>query len=217
MKETKSIINNILSNIKYNEIKCPVCESLLYNPKTEYCYNCEKKLKKKMLDIERLGGELAYINFTLDKYEMSEQIKEKIKEYPGKNLYIWGDVGTGKTHLATALVRQFDDGLVIKIQQIFREIRNNLDIENVIINKYVNKNYLVIDDIGVEKTTDFNFNILYEIIDRRYMKMKKGLIITSNLSLDKLAEKLGDDRIPSRIAGMSVIIKLEGRDRRLIK
>jgi DNA replication protein DnaC len=45
----------------------------------------------------------------------------------------------------------------------------------------------------------------------------KAHIITANLSLDDLAQKLGDDRLSSRIAGMSEVIEVIGPDMRLVK
>jgi DNA replication protein DnaC len=87
--------------------------------------------------------------------------------------------------------------------------------EGEIISKYTEGSLLVLDDLGAEKSTEWSINILYIIIDRRYRDEKKT-IITSNLSLDELADKL-DDRIASRIAGMCTVVPMGGADRRLIK
>jgi DNA replication protein DnaC len=38
--------------------------------------------------------------------------------------------------------------------------------------------------------------------------------VTSNLTLDAIAEKVGD-RIASRIAGMCKVVEIRGKDRRL--
>jgi len=39
-------------------------------------------------------------------------------------------------------------------------------------------------------------------------------LITSNLTLDEIAEKVGD-RIASRIAGMCKVVEVRGKDRRI--
>ena len=67
---------------------------------------------------------------------------------------------------------------------------------------------LVIDDLGVGRSTEFSNQIIYEIIERRANAMRNGLIITSNLSLDEFAQKSGDDRLPSRIMGLCRRIKI---------
>ena len=50
-------------------------------------------------------------------------------------------------------------------------------------------------------------------MDRRYREELRT-IITSNLSIEEIQEKL-DDRIASRIVGMCRVCILQGRDRRV--
>ena len=59
--------------------------------------------------------------------------------------------------------------------------------------------------------------MLYEILDLRASNYKNGLILTSNLSLEEFAAKVGDDRLPSRIAGLCKVIKIESKDYRISK
>jgi len=72
---------------------------------------------------------------------------------------------------------------------------------------------LLLDDIGAEKASEWVKQTLYLIIDNRYGNMKKTFI-TSNLTLNQISNQL-DDRISSRIAGMSNTIRMQGKDRRL--
>jgi len=165
--------------------------------------------------IASLGGLKAYNEFTLDRYDNKAAIA-KCEGFPKVNLYIWGKSGTGKTHLATALVRDSQWYTIVKPSHIFRQLRGkDGDQEQEVINKYAKMGILVIDDLGAEKSTEFNISMLYEIIDQRDMNYVKGLIITSNLSLGMLSEKLGDDRICSRLAGMCRVVELGGEDRRI--
>ena len=201
---------------------CPACG--YSNPTGLECSTCEdrrraeadEEAKKKAWDIKRLGGLKAYDFFTFKNYGNQKAI-EMTHGYPGLNLYLWGAAGVGKTHLATAVVRQFPDGIVVKPQQILRRLRGlkNGEEEQKVIDKLANKEHMVIDDLGVEKTTAFSLSSLYEIIEARDMAYKKGLIITSNLSLGALAERLGDDRITSRIAGMCRVVEIAGKDHRI--
>lgn len=68
---------------------------------------------------------------------------------------------------------------------------------------------LFLDDIGLRSPTDSQYEILYELIDRR---MGKPLFLSSNLSLGEIA-KLYDDRIASRI-GAGLRLEFTGEDRR---
>jgi DNA replication protein DnaC len=82
-----------------------------------------------------------------------------------------------------------------------------------LIEKYAGSRCLIMDDLGVEKTSKWSMQTLYSIIDRRYRDERQTLV-TSNLTLNEIAEKVGD-RIASRIAGMCKVVEIKGRDRRL--
>lgn len=156
---------------------------------------------------------------------------------PGSNLYVFGNVGVGKSYLATALTRRFVENLPVEkngntmgfvghgwpefavVSELLLEIRSTFDMNCVdreldVIDKYSNAGLLVLDDMGAEKTTEWALQTLYVIINRRINNLKQT-IITSNLSLDDLSFKLSD-RIASRIKGMcgDNIIRIEGDDRR---
>lgn len=101
--------------------------------------------------------------------------------------------------------------LMLSLRSSFREGARQTEEE--IISRYSDVTLLVLDDLGAEKSSDFAIQSLYLIIDRRYSR-EQQTIITSNLSLGEIAEKIGD-RIASRIAGMCKVVELKGKDRRL--
>lgn len=78
--------------------------------------------------------------------------------------------------------------------------------------KMKNLPLVIFDDIGTKTATDFDRDIIYDIINTR---LDKGLssIYTSNISPDELEEVMGA-RLQSRIAKASVCIELKGHDRR---
>lgn len=150
--------------------------------------------------------------------------KETIEK--GKSLFLSGKCGTGKTHLAVALMvdwlyktkpeqsKEFPQFL--PAVEFFVELKNTFDgngSEKDVLDKYSLIPLLVIDDIGAEKITDWSRQSFYTLVDRRY-RMMKQTIITSNLSLGDIS-KLIDDRISSRIVEMGIIIELNGNDFRL--
>lgn len=106
------------------------------------------------------------------------------------------------------------------VPDLFIEIRGSFNrpdkpSEEDILQKYRNVFCLVLDDIGAEKTSDWVLEIFESLIDYRNRE-EKQTIFTSNLGLEKLADKLGD-RIASRITEMCKknIIEIKGKDRRI--
>lgn len=159
--------------------------------------------------------------------------KDKYKEclLSGDSLYIMGDVGTGKTHLAIGLAIEFyrnkfrrdnlnhmrnDIRIIFEpATELFLKLKNSFngaDSEIEILNRLDSADLLILDDIGTDKVSDWSRQIIYTIVDRRYRNMKQ-LIITSNLSLDEFATRY-DDRIASRIVEMGKVINLKGEDKR---
>ena len=153
----------------------------------------------------------------------------KVKLNTEKSLFIFGPTGTGKTHLAVALLvndiletpsdRSINVefvsmlGLLNRIKATFSKNYTGLD-SNEIMQHFCNVKNLYIDDIGVEVPTDFALSSVYQIIDHRWGNELRT-VFTSNYDLDSLAEKF-DPRISSRIRGMCSgdIIHLGGNDRR---
>lgn len=108
---------------------------------------------------------------------------------------------------------------LVKKTKRFDEARYNENPDNFtekgLIDHYTNTPFLVLDDLGIEKTSEWSLQTLYIILNRRYEESDDKLtIITSNLNLNDISRKL-DDRIGSRINGMCKTLKLTGKDMRL--
>ncbi len=138
-------------------------------------------------------------------------------------VFLWSEQsGNGKTHLAIALLKAMAwRGLSVEyvtapmlMVTLRGSFSNDQSSESSIIDCYTRTGALLIDDIGVEKNTDYCMQCWYTIINNRYNDCKPT-IFTSNYSLKYLSEKIGN-RIVSRIASGNVI-KITGNDYRLKK
>lgn len=71
---------------------------------------------------------------------------------------------------------------------------------------------LILDDISLRSSTEALTNILYEILDERYIN-EKPVIFTSNFPIEKIGEIL-NPQVQSRIEGMTEQIPFNGKDYR---
>lgn len=136
------------------------------------------------------------------------------------NLFLWGPCGTGKTHLAGAILKEAcGKNLTVKwVKPLWleRELRGAFrQEEEALLTDLATRDLLIIDDVGIGRELNTVLRMLYEITDRRLALNKNGLVITSNESLDDLARAYKDDRIVSRIAGLCRVFGVTGDDWRL--
>lgn len=141
----------------------------------------------------------------------------------GLSVFITGECGTGKTHMAVGLLKLWaklnepQTPLFVPSVEFFAELKSSFDSQTLnerdIIARYTSAPLLSLDDVGVEKVSEWSRQQFFLVIDRRYRNMKP-VIVTSNLSLDQVAANI-DDRLASRLLEMGEIIKLDGPDRRV--
>lgn len=148
----------------------------------------------------------------------------------GMGIYLFGDKGTGKTHLtacmANALMNKHYQVLFTNFFEISKMIRstfnsNNNESENDYINRLANIDFLFIDDLGTERVNNGEADLwlqekMFDVLNKRY-NMKKPTIFSSNYSLTELIKERGiADKTIDRIAEMSTaILKIEGESYRL--
>lgn len=134
----------------------------------------------------------------------------------GKGLYFWSDTkGSGKTMFAAALANELinEHKRYVKFAtslDILDEIKatygkrsnDNESEESKLLKDLVSAEFLVIDDFGTERATDWATEKFYQIINKRYIN-KKVTLFTSNYDLKTLKY---DDRITSRIRERAFLI-----------
>lgn len=160
-----------------------------------------------------------------------EKAEAEIKKFnPDDSLYLYGSLGTGKTYFIWAYIKRmiyeltkthtgesFPIILFAETTNLLLELRNTFNNPKLnefdVIQKYSTADYLFLDDLGVEKGTDYVFSAVYSIINYRYVN-ELPTIISSNLTFQELSEKFSD-RIASRVSEMCRFIEFKGRDRRI--
>jgi DNA replication protein DnaC len=138
----------------------------------------------------------------------------------GKGLWLFGDVGTGKTKLAMlvskagiAAGRSVAIYSLPRLTNVLREAIGSDDGKLELIDRLATVDLLHLDDVGAENGTDWVLEQLYSIVNTRYEE-GRSLVVTSNLDPDALAEQIGHRTVSRLIEMCSVQIPLFGADRR---
>jgi len=139
----------------------------------------EKRREIQIMEWQRRGITPRFYDATWENWiaETPEQkyAFKKVKLAWEDNLFIVGENGTGKTHLAMCLVK--DGATYCLLPELFRSVREDFDNEQKTIDKYGNCALLILDEIGRQKGSDFERNLLFEIIDKRWSNLLPTTLI----------------------------------------
>ncbi len=184
---------------------------------------------EKLFKMSRMGQ--RFRDRTFDNFKVTKDTQKAFKtslEYAnnfnefrktGVGLFFTGPVGTGKTHLAASiaqhLINELTPVIFGNVTTLLGRIRETYssgsqESEHEIMDSLINADLLIIDDLGKEQTTDWVLEKLYTIINARYEDCKP-LIVTTNLSVNDLEDKIGDAAV-SRIIEMCDGVWMGGID-----
>jgi DNA replication protein DnaC len=188
------------------------------------------KQRKKQEKVDKLFKSARipkrYQDKTLDNFDQSWQQKaydysiDYIKNWRGnsdngRSIFFVGDVGTGKSHLAYAILNKLIEkgvpGMAASVPDLLDDLRGKED--NGAIEALKEIDLLVLDDLGSQKNTEWVTERLFVILNSRYADLKPT-IITSNHRLEVLEKTEGWARIVDRIIEMSRLVRVEGKSYR---
>lgn len=126
--------------------------------------------------------QMALARAYVENWEENEQL--------GKGLLLWGNVGTGKSYLAGCIANALLDRGVAVLMTNFSRLLNRLtDFSAGDKNAYIQSlnayRLLIVDDLGVERGSDFVKEQVFQIVDSRY-RTGLPMIVTTNLPLSHL-------------------------------
>ncbi|MDR3354132.1 MAG: ATP-binding protein [Synergistaceae bacterium] len=141
----------------------------------------------------------------------------------GFGLILAGDVGVGKTHLAACV---FADALLsgrsavmVSTPQLMIDLKSfGFEGEyKSMLGAVCSCGLLVLDDIGVERCTDWVCEQIYVIVNKRYMDRLQTVVTTNHATPEELVEYFGSGgmRIVSRLIGMGEWVRVTGDDYRV--
>ena len=156
-----------------------------------------------------------YLGCTFDSFVTD---KPSIVDYlkTGGSAILYGNNGTGKTHLAFASIRhQVEQGCNAKYvlaADFFTMIKRSYGDGNNEYMKFYGCDYLVIDEVDKRFGTQTEFIALYQLINHRYNSMLPTVLIT-NSGKDELIDVIGVSSF-DRIVEDGKLIHMDGKNYR---
>ena len=203
--------------------ECAKCKDLGYilNPETNRYKICECEERKKYQRIlEKSGISENFKKIGFKEFETKTEWQKKAKSEAVDYVKNFGDIeksrnnsiaflgncGAGKTHLSIAIANNLMSKNIGVLYMSYREAVTKIkqvitddEVYNKQISRYKNARVLLIDDFAKGKTTEADVNIMFEIINYRYLNAKP-IIISSELTQDRLLNF--DEAVGSRIIEM---------------
>jgi DNA replication protein DnaC len=165
----------------------------------------EYMLQESAIPARFVGRTLENFNATTDAQraalEIARDFAENFQAHAkrGDSLILSGLPGTGKSHLATAVLQAIMPahcGLYTTCMNVIRSVRgtwrkDSERSETQVLNAYADVPLLVLDEIGVQYGTDGEQTILFDVLDRRYREMQPSIFLT-NQDKKGFREFIGD-------------------------
>ena len=158
-------------------------------------------------------------------YELCLNYAQKFGKFYFKNLFLTGDPGLGKTFLSAAVAREvsgegfsvvYDTAVHIfdrfEARKFGREAGEEIDAD---VERVLDCDLLILDDLGSELTTPFVQSALYELVNSR-LSTRRHTVISSNLTMEAAAKRYSP-AIVSRLEGEYHVLHFFGEDIRLLK
>lgn len=172
-----------------------------------------ENLEKTFSNFEEWSTTSKKIKYTASDYYMSfEEIRFKRRN----SILLCGNPGSGKTHIALALANNFLKKNIKVVYMPYRDIITSLK-QNILdkeyykktLSKYVTCEVLLIDDLYKGKVNETDVNIMFELINYRYIN-QLPIIVSSEFTVERLLSF--DEAIGSRIYEMSkdFIVEIQG-------
>lgn len=198
---------------------CQECQDIESNKlakqaETEKAFKIRRSIKRE-IDKAFWGARLTDFN---------EAIQTAIADKPKKRgIFVWGKTGTGKSHLASAIVKLFlvagKRAKMVGFEDMLLEVKasyNANHTEESVYWKYISCDFLSIEDLALSSSAKFESafvqKVLMTVTDAR-INRELPTMITTNLSPETVWNSFGE-RLGSRFHTF-LTFKLEGQDRRL--
>lgn len=207
--------------------QCPGCSEDAADAQRESA-EAERQARAKARLEEMLGTAAIPVRFIGRSFENYRAVEPSqlaaltaVREYAegfdrhartGESLLLLGKAGTGKSHLASAVLQSIMPAhcgmyttaadVIDMVRETWR--RDSEKSQGKVLQMLASVPLLVIDEVGVQYGTESEQNTLFQILDRRY-RDRRPVILMANLKPAELQSLLGD-RVFDRLREVSRVV-----------
>jgi DNA replication protein DnaC len=231
-------------------VSCPLCDDTGWRPVEEQGVRRVARCDcwREQVGQHRLGDAnipKRYLHCTFDNFssyneslaralDVARRLPDRFeraaaREQVGRGVFLDGQPGVGKTHLAVAVLKAIiaksnASGLFYDTRDLLRVIRSTYDpsirtTELQVLRPVMNVDVLVLDDLGAEKTSEWVEETMNLIVNTRYNERRMTLFTSNYLDVpddtdpNSLLFRIGH-RMRSRLHEMCDFIEMDGADYR---
>lgn len=200
---------------------CPTCMAERDAKEQDRQRLMQSDLERRRIEglFQRAGIPPRFQSRTFDNYQVDNdgqaRALRKAKAYAdgwrhsvaaGTSLIFSGNAGTGKTHLACAianhLIAQGVSAVFTTVSDAMRAIKRTYDADSQMtelqaIQAFVDPGLLILDEVGANRGTEYEVQLVFDIINKRYENCRPTIILT-NLDPEALRQCLGE-RVVDRL------------------
>ena len=161
-----------------------------------------ERFKDRTLDsyVAQTSGQQKALAFAK---EYAENFDQVIKT--GRSAIFVGKPGTGKTHLAIgialSIMQQQRSPVFVTVQRLIRRVKDSWrtkeETESEVIDAFASPDLLILDEVGVQFGSEFEKQLLFDVLNERYEKLKPSILL-SNIPSEQLSDYLGE-RVTDRL------------------
>ncbi|MCT4573097.1 IS21-like element helper ATPase IstB, partial [Bacillus thuringiensis] len=180
-------------------------------------------LKQAKFDVIKTFENYSFTEVELPKQLSVEDLKSTDFTTRKENLVLYGGVGTGKTHLATAIgVEACNQGKSVKFYRTAALVNELIEAKNAgklykMMNQIEKTEVLICDEWGYIPVSQEGAQLLFQVIASCYEK--QSIIITTNLEFSKWNSIFHDERLTTaiidRLVHHSYLLTFSGESYRL--
>ena len=155
-----------------------------------------ERFKDRTLDsyVAKTSGQKKALAFAKEYAENFDQVMRT-----GRSAVFVGKVGTGKTHLAVgialSIMQQQKSPVFVTVQRLIRRVKDSWrtkeETETEVINAFALPDLLILDEVGVQFGSEFEKQVLFDVLNERYEKLKPSILL-SNIPSEQLSDYLGE-------------------------